>query len=340
MSQLFSTELLPASERSGAWLWKARQICGDCRIELPRVRSFHGAIDSRTLGIIQLTQFSSSPLSFWKWPSEVANSEQHSCIVITQLQGARRYLQAGAVVLLKPGDTTLIDSAQPWSSHCETDCARLYLRVPRWLMEDRLQTSDLPVAQRIRGNTHMGAALFRLATSLYENGEAGESRTTDASVLDAYFDLLSGCLGRPAPDSGIAHSSQAFARIQSFIEENLAEPDLSPLEIATSVGISLRHLHRLFSIRGHSVGEWIRARRLERCRRDLTDSQLRDRTITEIAFFWGFCDSAHFSRSFRKQFGMSPRTFRTSACLRSWNQTVSQNAVVRSSIETRRLRLN
>ena len=338
MSQLFSTELLPPSERNVAWLWKARQICGDCRIELPRVRCFHGTIDSRTLGGLQLTQFSSSPVSFWKWPSSAAPSEHHS-IVITQLRGAQRYHQAGVNVLLKPGDSTLIDSARPWSSQCETECKRVYLRVPLWLMQDRLHTSDLPVSPRIAGNTRMGAALFRLTASLCDDSTPGQPAPEEAGMLDAYFDLLSACLGCPAPDGGLAHGSQAFLRIQGFIEQNLGEPELSPSEIANRVGISLRHLHRLFSVRGHSVGEWIRVRRLEKCRRDLTDIQLRDRTITDIAFDWGFCDSAHFSRSFRKQFGMSPRSFRATACVRAWNDRPDETATQLSE-KIRRLRLN
>jgi AraC-like DNA-binding protein len=45
---------------------------------------------------------------------------------------------------------------------------------------------------------------------------------------------------------------------------------------------------------------------------------MRDRTITEIAFLWGFSDSAHFSHSFRKEFGTSPRAFRSRALAGEW----------------------
>jgi len=76
-------------------------------------------------------------------------------------------------------------------------------------------------------------------------------------------------------------------------------------------GMSVRHLHRLFAHRRCTVGDWIRERRLERCRRDLADPRFRERTITDIAFYWGFSESAHFSRSFKKQFGVSPRAFRS-----------------------------
>jgi AraC family transcriptional regulator, positive regulator of tynA and feaB len=103
-----------------------------------------------------------------------------------------------------------------------------------------------------------------------------------------------------------------------FIETHLAEPSLDPSSIASELGISVRHLHRLFARQGDSPADWIRQRRLENSRSDLADVRFRDRTITEIAFLWGFSDSAHFSRSFRKQFGISPRAFRAGAGRKYW----------------------
>jgi AraC family transcriptional regulator, positive regulator of tynA and feaB len=319
MSQTFSTKLLPVSDRVDAWQWKARQICGDCQIQLPKRHLFHGSIDSRRVGSLQLTRFSSSPLSFLKRPSETASSENTCCIVITQLEGVRRYSQNGTAVTLKPGDTTLIESGRSWSSDCPTECARLYLRVPRWLMENRLRISALPIARRIQGNAGLGAMLFHLGTSLYHEAETLKPEE-GAAALDAYFEILSACIGHPDTPLGTGqHGAELSARIQSFIEAQLAEPTLGPARIASAVGISVRHLYRLFALRGHTVGDWIRERRLEKCRSDLANSSLRERTITEIAFLWGFSDAAHFSRSFKKQFGICPRMFRSHAGPKSWN---------------------
>ena len=52
---------------------------------------------------------------------------------------------------------------------------------------------------------------------------------------------------------------------------------------------------------------------LERCRADLGTPALRTRSVGEIAYYWGFNDVAHFSRSFRARYAQSPREFR-SAC--------------------------
>ena len=315
MSQLFSTDMLPVSDRIDAWQWNAQQICGDCRIQLPK-SSFHGAIEIRHVGGLRLTRFSSSPVSFWKWPLETANPDNRSCIVITQLAGNRRYVQNGSSVLLGPGDTTLIDSGRPWSSTCGMDCARLYLRVPRWMMENRLRLRAIPIAHRISGTGGLGATLSRLSQSLFEEAERLKVEEATAA-LDAYFQILSACIGRA--ESCEHRSPELRSRIQRFIDDHLSDPSLGPAEIAAAADISVRHLHRLFSNTGSTLGNSIRARRLEQCRNDFANPRLRSKTITEIAFYWGFSDSAHFSRSFRRQFGISPRMFRAQTGLKTWN---------------------
>src|SRR5215469_11136372 len=169
MSHLFTTELLPVADRIDAWRSNAQQICGDCRIQFPKT-SFHGSIEVRSVGGLNLTRFSSSPLSFWKWPADVLRDDNRGCIVITQLSGLRQYLQNGLSVLLKPGDSTVIDAGRPWCSTCGTDCTRLYLRVPRWMMEKYLRTREIPIAQRITG-VGLGATLCRLSQSFYDEAD-------------------------------------------------------------------------------------------------------------------------------------------------------------------------
>ncbi len=314
MSQAFSTDLIPVSDRLDAWLQNARQICGDCSFQFHKRFPFHGSIERRKIAGLELTLFSSSALSFNKYPPANLPPENRACIVITQLQGVRQYRQAGKVAVLSKGDTTLIDSALPWSSDCSGDCARLYLRVPQPLMESWLRGIKVPTASRISGVRGLGTTLFHLATSLYQQAEM-LTPEEGAAAIEAYLKILSVCLGPAGIALGHSRSGTApTERILQYINRHLTESTLSPLQIAGGVGISVRHLHRLFRRRGTSVAEWIRVQRLERCWKDLGDPRHRERSITEIAYFWGFNDSAHFSHSFKKHFGVSPRSHR----LRHW----------------------
>jgi AraC-like DNA-binding protein len=49
-----------------------------------------------------------------------------------------------------------------------------------------------------------------------------------------------------------------------------------------------------------------RKKRLERCRKALTDPAQSKRSVSEIAYSWGFCDLTHFGRAFRAAYGMLP----------------------------------
>jgi AraC-like DNA-binding protein len=148
-----------------------------------------------------------------------------------------------------------------------------------------------------------------LATSLYEQAPV-LNPDEELSGLEAFFHILSSCLGRSSP-SAQGPSTNLKGRIETFIQANLADPALTPADIAAEAHISVRHLHRLFESQGRSVSDWIRERRLEACRAALSDPCMENKSITEIAFSWGFSDSSHFSRSFRKSFGTSPRQFRS-----------------------------
>ena len=309
----FSTDLVPVPDRLEAWRWNAQQICGDCRFQFPKRFAFHGSIEARRVAGLELTLFSCSEVSFQKFPVVKLNSESRACIVITQLAGVQRYDQNRKVAILKRGDTTLIDSGRPWSSDSQDDCARLYLRVPYFLMEGRLGLSPVPIARRISGTSGLGTILYGFSTSLFRQAEDFSSEE-GAAALDAYFRILRACFGDQ--ENGSANQSCAdmlWARMATYIESHLPETDLGPAKIASAMDISVRHVHRVFSSKGCSVADWIRERRLRQCRNDLSNCQLRRKSITEIAFFWGFNDSAHFSRAFKSQFGICPRVFRTHA---------------------------
>ena len=313
MSAVFSTALVPDADRLDAWLLHAKPICGDCRFQVPKRFPFFGSIERRFVGNAALTCFSSTPVSFVKFPVVLANSEDRDYIVITQLHGTRQYCQSGAIALLSPGDTTLIDAGQPWSSDCAGNCARLYLRLPRHVIQEHLQNTSVPILPRLLGKRGLGATLFRLAASLYEHAESLDLDEGNVAI-EAYLKILTGCLGDPELSSTkLDRCAQLRPRLEHYIETHLEDRDLNPVLIAATAGISVRHLHRIFAVKGWTVSEWIRERRLERCRSDLANPRLSDSSITDIALRWGFSDSAHFSHCFRKEFGVSPRRFRTNA---------------------------
>jgi AraC-like DNA-binding protein len=186
-------------------------------------------------------------------------------------------------------------------------------------MENRLRLANLPLLPCISGESGLGLTLFRLATCLYQEAQV-LTPEEGISAIEAYLEILGACVGHPKRRlEEPSHSVELLARVEQFIETHLSETTLGPTEIANAVGISVRHLHRLFLQEKSTVAEHIRERRLEHCRMELCDPRFLDRNITEIAFFWGFSDSAHFSRCFKRRFGVSPSLFRSRPWSGAWN---------------------
>lgn len=97
-------------------------------------------------------------------------------------------------------------------------------------------------------------------------------------------------------------------KVTAAIESGLSDPSLSVESLASAVAMSRSQLHRkLIAILDQSPGALIRGMRLRRAA-DLLRAG--NRTISQIAYETGFSDQAHFTRSFKQQFGCTPSEYR------------------------------
>ncbi len=97
-------------------------------------------------------------------------------------------------------------------------------------------------------------------------------------------------------------------KLRSIIEAHLHDPDFSVPKLCLEVGISHAQLHRkTTALTGFSIHQLIRSMRLSKAKELLQGSEM---NISEIAYETGFNDPAYFTRVFRKEFGMTPSTFK------------------------------
>ncbi|MBT0729159.1 helix-turn-helix domain-containing protein [Rosenbergiella nectarea] len=81
--------------------------------------------------------------------------------------------------------------------------------------------------------------------------------------------------------------------------------------VADRAGYSKWHLQRMFKEHtGHALGEYIRTKKLEKSACRLTHS---DEPILTVAISMGFDSQQSFNRSFKRQYGMAPGTWRRNA---------------------------
>jgi AraC-like DNA-binding protein len=183
----------------------------------------------------------------------------------------------------------------------------LAIKVPRQVFAE-LSGTAVPTEPLVldfaRGDVH-ARTLARLV---------GRAVRADAAVpVDeaTLLDLLSGFVsGRPA---GLATAHLAAAK--TYIEERLTDPRLSAAEVARGIGISERHLSRVFATGGMSMPRYILRRRLDRAHRLLTDGP--EFGVAEVAYRCGFTSPARFSHAFKERFGLRATDLRHRARARS-----------------------
>jgi AraC-like DNA-binding protein len=142
--------------------------------------------------------------------------------------------------------------------------------------------------------------------------DALASDASAATIGEATLDLVRAMISSAGQDdlrtNSVMHETR-HTRIVAFIQQNLADPGLSPERIAREQHISVRQLYKLWTHNELSLSEWIMSERLEGARRALA-TPAPPSTIGTIARRWGFADSTHFSRRFRRAYGLSPREWR------------------------------
>jgi AraC-like DNA-binding protein len=79
-----------------------------------------------------------------------------------------------------------------------------------------------------------------------------------------------------------------LAEAKRYFDAHLADPDLSPADVAEAVGVSLRNLHRLFEPTGTSFARYGLRQRLIRCRDAIAGATGTGRSIADVAFGWAF----------------------------------------------------
>lgn len=155
---------------------------------------------------------------------------------------------------------------------------------------------------------HASAAASVLASRELLDNEGAVIGVQIAQLLEM---VLRAGDASPLPDLREKRRQQ----VMDHIERHLTDPGLSVASIARALNCSSRTLHKLFEGESHTVARLIWERRLERSKSELVDPALMNRSITEIAHYWGFSDSQHFSRAFKSRFGRTPRECRNTAML-------------------------
>lgn len=217
---------------------------------------------------------------------------------------------------LAAGDLALWPGDRPLSLHVPDRLHLLLMALPpeRWAHLAG-PSGEAPYLQ-IRHDSPIGPMLAGffdgLGRQLPAIGDAD-----GATAINMAQALVGRWLDGQRQHAGEPTRSRLLARVLDYADAHLGDADLTPKTLAAAHGMSVRSLHLLFEREGLRVAQWIRDRRLERCRETLAQPDWQGRII-DLALQWGFNDPSHFSRAFRQRYGRAPRQARHSAGATRW----------------------
>ncbi|GAA3589118.1 helix-turn-helix domain-containing protein [Klugiella xanthotipulae] len=285
---------------------------------------FSARIETCRVGGIRLFNVWASPHTLER-TSRLAEAGADPVYSISlQLTGRSTVTQNGNHGVLEPGDFAVYDSTLPYRREFPVDSRTLVVIFPQQMIALPPRALAGIGGVRIAGSEGLGRIVSPFLVGIAENlavlgGRTGLSVTQSVvEMVSAAFVETIGVVAATAGAGGSAAVTpcarlEQTMRIREHIMARLGDADLTPAVIAAHHFISTRHLHHLFREQGTSVATWIRERRLEMSRRDLSDPMREGETIREVASRWGFVDATHFSTLFRRTYGASPREYRRSA---------------------------
>lgn len=317
----FDTAALPREQRFDWWCEAIGRGVAPTRITSDQASDFTGSMGSLGLGPLQLTTMAFPALRSERTSELVRRGDPETYELTLILGGSMEVSQGRNEAALLAGDFALWTSSRPYSgralSTSATGAARaIILHLPRTLVPVPEARLERLFARALPARSGIGRVLADHLTSVAREAPALDEPDSQRLGL-ASLDLAAGLLAaradahdRVPPET---RHQVLLARIDVFIQDHLADPQLGPDAIAAHHHISVRLLHQLFRLRGETVSSTIRRRRLERCHRDLTDPRLLTVPVHAIGARWGLTSPGWFSRSFRAAYGMPPGEHRHTA---------------------------
>jgi len=275
--------------------------------------NFHGSMALRQMGRISVIQIVAGGLQVARTACLLARASTEHFLVGIQEAGHGYLAQHGRVAKLQPGDMAVCSSADAFRLSFADDFARTVLAVPADELRLLVPDVDRLTARALDGQ---GAAVRLFGQVTHHYFETDSNALPSEAVNHAANGLLQILAG-----TLLSHRTEGpaerprlerfhIARIKQYVMETLKSPALSVASASAALHISPTHIHRLFATESQSFSEWLWSCRLLACKQQLDDQSQAHRNITEIALDNGFSNSAHFSRSFRAKFGVSPRECR------------------------------
>ena len=308
-----STDQVSAAERPGFWTDWLHRLFHGLDSDLYGDSEFDGRVATVHAGDIVLTRLEANRHRVTRSASLVRQSEVGYLKIVAPWVGCAGVEQKGREAWVTPDQWSIYDTTDAYAVANPVRVEHLIVMLPKDRLVERGLALDALMARRLGGSG--GVARIALETMRNAYRELpGMSETAARGVGDAITQLVHlSMLDLAGIGTAVTQREALRERIKQHVGERLGDPALSVDSIALALNCSRRQLYNAFAEEPDGVAGYILLRRLEGCRRCLDDRAQAHRSLTEIAFDFGFSNMAHFSRVFRAHLGLPPSDYRRSA---------------------------
>ncbi|MEV1025161.1 helix-turn-helix domain-containing protein, partial [Streptomyces sp. NPDC050264] len=294
MNPVLTTDAVSESEQLDCWRTAMTRALAPVAVTRGGDGPFTGRITTAQVGFLRVCAVEADAHRVSRTASHIARSADQFVVIGAQVSGRTVLTQDGRRADVGPGDLFAYDTARPYFLDHPERFATRRVHVPRRALgvpdEDLRRVTGTAI-----GTGHgCGAVLKPVLTTLVDSADAYSPAVAGrlASSLVDLFAVLVVENARNARAEADSSRSHLVVRIRDHIDRHLADPAMSPEDIAKAHHISVRYLHRLFEDEGITVGRLVQRRRLEECARELARGGRGIPSVSSVAQRWGFVNPA------------------------------------------------
>ena len=318
MPLLIDTRQVLAADRFSFWLEECATVFCPLAADPTCTRQFSGLVWGTQLGIVRAFYLAGDPVTVKRTETGIGAFDPEWFEIAVPIAGAVNIAQGWNSNRAMPGDIFTYDTSRPFTFQTTEYSRFLMFCFPKALMGPDAGRFCETTAVPFRSGDRVGELIRNFLIGAVRGVEGSPLHGAEVlgrMIVDLVSGLHGGRVASSAPPRREA-TAHLVDQLKAFVDRNLADPALDARRIAQQHHVSERYVYRLFEREGCSLGEWIRSRRLERCRQDLANPHQAHLTIGAIASRWGVSTPGHFSRMFRDSYGLAPRDYRARFALR------------------------